>query len=361
MGILMLIVLLVVECLFLIWSMSTKETHAREKGLVNLALLFLLIVLLGTGALQGIARYGALLFVLAIFSISGIRTLVKKTEPSHSTRSCVMRRVGAGACLVSALLPALVFPQQTALVPTGGYEVETSLYTWEDTNRQETFSQNGAPRKLTVAFWYPKAAEKSAPLILFSHGAFGYSGSNRSTFEELASNGYVVASIGHSYHAMYVRHSDGSVTVADMDFVRQAAALNATHDISRQDQTFATTRKWLALRTWDEAFVLDTIVDDRIHSFNLADVLYFEAVDERVFACTSRRTQELKIRLYELEKAYRDEHFIRCSKSFLVNLMKLESISPALNGRFAAHMKNGETVIISRQYVPALKRAILGG
>jgi DNA-binding LytR/AlgR family response regulator len=32
-----------------------------------------------------------------------------------------------------------------------------------------------------------------------------------------------------------------------------------------------------------------------------------------------------------------------------------------MNGRFAAHMKNGETVIISRQYVPDLKRAVMGG
>ena len=41
--------------------------------------------------------------------------------------------------------------------------------------------------------------------------------------------------------------------------------------------------------------------------------------------------------------------------------MKLESISPALNGRFTAHMKNGEKIIISRQYVPEIKRTVLGG
>jgi DNA-binding LytR/AlgR family response regulator len=41
--------------------------------------------------------------------------------------------------------------------------------------------------------------------------------------------------------------------------------------------------------------------------------------------------------------------------------MKLESISPALNGRFTAHMKNGEEIIISRQYVPEIKCAVLGG
>jgi len=102
-------------------------------------------------------------------------------------------------------------------------------------------------------------------------------------------------------------------------------------------------------------------VDERIYQFNLSDVFYFEAVDERVFAYTKSRTLELKARLYELENAYSDKHFIRCSKSFVLNLMKIECISPILNGRFMAHMKNGEKIIISRQYVADIKRAVMGG
>ncbi len=106
---------------------------------------------------------------------------------------------------------------------------------------------------------------------------------------------------------------------------------------------------------------LTGIMNERIYQFNLSDVFYFEAVDERVFAYTKIRSYELKIRLYELENAYGDKHFIRCSKSFIINLMKIESISPALNGRFTAYMKNGEKIMISRQYVPEMKRAVLGG
>ena len=110
-----------------------------------------------------------------------------------------------------------------------------------------------------------------------------------------------------------------------------------------------------------KGLVLTGSADERLYQFNLSAVYSFEAVDERVFAYTKDRSFELKIRLYELEKAYEDKHFIRCSKSFIINLMKLESISPALNGRFTAHMKNGEDIIISRQYVPQIKRAVLGG
>lgn len=106
---------------------------------------------------------------------------------------------------------------------------------------------------------------------------------------------------------------------------------------------------------------LTGVCNERIYRFELQNVLYFEAVDERVFAYTKEKIYELKVRLYELETAYSDKHFARCSKAFIINLMKLESISPALNGRFTAHMKNGESIMISRQYVPALKLAVMGG
>ena len=102
-------------------------------------------------------------------------------------------------------------------------------------------------------------------------------------------------------------------------------------------------------------------LDERLYRFSLDEVFYFEAVGERVYAYLEKNVYELKKRLYELENAYSQGHFIRCSKSVLINLMKVESLSPALNGRFTAHLKNKEKVIISRQYVRGLKAAVLGG
>lgn len=113
------------------------------------------------------------------------------------------------------------------------------------------------------------------------------------------------------------------------------------------------------------ALTLDTTltgnIGDRTYAFDLSDVSYFEAAGERVYAYTRTHAYELKIRLYELENAFRDRHFVRCSKSFVINLLRLDSIRPALNGRFTAYMKSGEKIIISRQYVPAVKQAVLGG
>ena len=100
---------------------------------------------------------------------------------------------------------------------------------------------------------------------------------------------------------------------------------------------------------------------EKMCRFRLEDVCYFEAVDEKVFAYTMTDVYELKLRLYEVERAYESFHFVRCSKSVVLNLMQLDSISPALSGRFLAHMKNGEKLMISRQYAPALKKIVMGG
>jgi DNA-binding LytR/AlgR family response regulator len=102
-------------------------------------------------------------------------------------------------------------------------------------------------------------------------------------------------------------------------------------------------------------------MNERIYTIPLSDIFYFEAVGEHVFAYTDKNVYELKNRLYELEEAYKDRHFFRCSKSAVVNLMKIESLSPALNGRFTAHLKNKENIIISRQYAVQLKAVVLGG
>lgn len=106
---------------------------------------------------------------------------------------------------------------------------------------------------------------------------------------------------------------------------------------------------------------LSGTLNNRLFTFSLYDVYYFEAIDDRVFAYTDSEVYELKTRLYELEHAYSDKGFVRCAKPTLLNLMAVESLSPGLNGRFIAHMVNKEKIIISRQYVPEIKRILMGG
>lgn len=101
-------------------------------------------------------------------------------------------------------------------------------------------------------------------------------------------------------------------------------------------------------------------IDERVSHVPLQDIFFVETVDNKTFAYTSKQVYELKYRLYEFAMQYEDRRFFRCSKSFVINLMKIDHVRPILNGRFSATMFNGEEVIISRQYVPELKKRLLG-
>ena len=98
--------------------------------------------------------------------------------------------------------------------------------------------------------------------------------------------------------------------------------------------------------------------EDRISRMKLGDIYYFEAVDGKVFAYGKSDVHEVKQKLYELEELCRDKHFFRASKSTVLNIARIASIHPTISGRFQAVLDNGEKVVISRQYVPVLKRML---
>lgn len=97
---------------------------------------------------------------------------------------------------------------------------------------------------------------------------------------------------------------------------------------------------------------------ERILQVDPSEIYYFEAVDNKVFLYTKEKVYETKCKLYELEEQFGHANFIRVSKSVILNLTKVESFHPEFNGRFEALMKNSERVLISRQYVPELKKKL---
>ena len=95
--------------------------------------------------------------------------------------------------------------------------------------------------------------------------------------------------------------------------------------------------------------------DDKIYFLKPEDVLYFDTVDEKVFIYTVDNVYETNLKLYEIEERFSDTSILRVNKSTVLNLIKIDHVSPLLNGRIEAMLQNGEKVIISRQYVPAFK------
>ena len=107
--------------------------------------------------------------------------------------------------------------------------------------------------------------------------------------------------------------------------------------------------------------ILTGYIYDVACQVSLSDILYFEAVGEQVFAYTENEVYQVKVRLYEVEEQYQKYKFVRCSKSVIVNLTKIESFRPALDSRLFAKMKNGEDIVVSRMYAKEIKKKIMEG
>jgi len=94
------------------------------------------------------------------------------------------------------------------------------------------------------------------------------------------------------------------------------------------------------------------------HFIRIADILYFETVDRRVFFYTSDRTFETKMKIYQIEEKLLNTPFSRVSKSAIVNLKKVKCINSESYSRLCATLVNGEKVIVSRQYLNTIKEKL---
>jgi len=158
---------------------------------------------------------------------------------------------------LDSMLPVFQLPQ-----PSGEYAIGNVTFELTDLNRNETFTENPDDhRRILIKAWYPSddvaglpmapyvdsseqfssgiqqswgfptimtshfalirthsyvnaplsQVETSYPVLIFSHGYGGLIMQDTVLMEELASNGYIVFSISHSYEAAVTSFPDGSV------------------------------------------------------------------------------------------------------------------------------------------------------
>ncbi len=261
-GIITLIVALGAQVAFLVFRMATKSWQPKATHFARIAAFTAFSLLMLARVYWWGFRWMGLFLLLAVLAVFSVLYFARRTKKEKQYRG--FRAVFSfisGCLLVSfCILPGVLFPQFKEVLPTGSFGVNTQSVTLVDEARVDPFSQTGENRKLTVQFWYPSVAgdTDAFPLVVFSHGAFGFRGSNLSTYENLASNGYVVCSIDHSYHSFFARHMDGTSTLVNMDFLNDA--VNITNGVYDEKTSYDKTHEWLALRAADMNIVLDEIL-----------------------------------------------------------------------------------------------------
>ena len=193
--------------------------------------------------------------------------------------------------------PPFYFPK-----PTGHYAVGVREYHWVDTTRKEIYSDDPVHpnRELMVKIWYPAAGQPPAkpstpyapylveyfkshqkkywfllgfarplysyaqleaviaqdvphyPVILFSHG-FGLTrDSNTAQCEELASHGYIVVGVSHTYSSCIVQFPDGRLVDGLTSMAKRLGGKALTEDSRLLEQE-------IEIWATDVRFVLDQL------------------------------------------------------------------------------------------------------
>jgi len=263
-GIIVLFAALEIEVGFMIYRLKTKANHNFSKHIITFLSFILFCLFILFQVIKWSFRWELLLGVLLIQAVIGIVFFIRRSTPNKTftKKRVIFACIGHCLLLTIAIIPAIVFPQYEPAAITGQYSVKTQSYTLTDVNRIEAYSDTGENRKVTIQFWYPETETKTEtyPLVVFSHGAFGFRGSNYSTFMELASNGYVVCSIDHTYQAFYTKQMDGKIKTVNSAFLNDALAIE--NDDYHDEKTYDVTHEWLKLRTDDMNLVLDTILEN---------------------------------------------------------------------------------------------------
>jgi predicted dienelactone hydrolase len=259
--------------------------------------IFLGIHLLVEGyRVQLLFLYGFIILMLML-SLKAVLITPKAVRTASRIRKVLGRFIIVNGLIATGCL-LYVFPVFDLPAPTGGLTVGTQVFHFTDKSREETFGKNAtAKRELMVQVWYPaqagtgkqapmipdtrilrymaanyglpgftfqhlkyvsghaypgpevSSAQTSYPLILANPG----NGSSRflhtSQAENLASHGYIVAVIDHTYNTIATEFPDGRITTSTTD------------DLFSPDQDYETGRnirdKLGKVLTDDVAFALD--------------------------------------------------------------------------------------------------------
>lgn len=90
----------------------------------------------------------------------------------------------------------------------------------------------------------------------------------------------------------------------------------------------------------------------------LEDILFFETQEKIIYAHTIDQMYQVKYRLYELEE-FLPGHFMRISKSTILNINKVYSIQRNLTASSVVEFQNThKQVFVSRHYYKPLKNKL---
>lgn len=105
-------------------------------------------------------------------------------------------------------------------------------------------------------------------------------------------------------------------------------------------------------------FSLEGELEGKIYQIPVEQICYVDSVDGKTFLYDSEHSYYCRQTLAALEKKLEHTTFTRISKNCLLNTEQLKCVEPYVNHRMKAELKTGEQLLISRNYIEALKEKL---
>lgn len=106
------------------------------------------------------------------------------------------------------------------------------------------------------------------------------------------------------------------------------------------------------------AFALEGELDGKFYQIPIDDLYYIDSVDGKTFLYDRENAYGSRQTLAALEQKLVHTTFLRISKNCLMNVSQLKCVEPYVNHRMRAELKNGEQLLISRNYIEDLKEKL---
>ena len=98
--------------------------------------------------------------------------------------------------------------------------------------------------------------------------------------------------------------------------------------------------------------------ENQTYILDAGKIYYIDTVDKKTFFYTEDEVYETPLKLYELEEQLSCRDFFRAGKSCIINFNQIKSLCPDIDGRILVTMNNEEKLMVSRQYVSAIKNKL---
>ena len=161
-----------IEISFAFYCIITKSSQIRQKSLLRISAFLIFSIITFFNIIPFNFRYVAFGSMLLLFAIIGVINIIRNQndrKPFKSS-STIYKTIGLIFLFVISLIPALLFPQNIRVIEvSGNYSVLSENYSYTDSSRLESYSDNNENRKLNVRFWYPDVEQKRMPQIGRAH------------------------------------------------------------------------------------------------------------------------------------------------------------------------------------------------